>query len=115
MSYNIELSTKTAIKYLESIVNKVYKIIPLYEEESEFLYRYVDSLVFEIDGTVRHFDGLLDDDRIISVIGILEGISTDLYFDELKYIEDDMIKPEAFQCINLLTKIIEDLSDRHEF
>lgn len=81
-----------AVDYLESLTNRIFKILPMYEEECETLNEYVSSINREIFGNSKIFfcGGLL------VVTGTLEGLNYDSHKD---------IKSDVFKMCDLIKKI----------
>lgn len=90
--------------YLKSLVDKIYKILPLYEEENEGLFAYLQSLVYELNGTLWAIDELQKNAEYISLIATLESLSDDsVFFDN----NHSTIKREVFKCINIVKKMMD--------
>ena len=49
-------NTEKLIIYLSSVINSVYKILPLYEERNIGIKTYVESLLFELHGLSNMVD-----------------------------------------------------------
>ena len=89
--------------YLKSLVDKIYKVLPLYEEENEGLFTYLQSLVYELNGTLWAIEELEQNAEYISLIATLESLSDDsMFFDN----DHAVIKREVFKCINIVKKMI---------
>lgn len=95
------------ISYLNSIVNSVFKILPLYEESNIGLESYVESLLFEL----RELESIMpiqNGSEYISLMQILKSISKEVASENSKKI---VIKREVFKCINIIKNIIGKLED----
>ena len=98
-----EIPQKTFRKYIESLINKTYKILPLKEEESETLNEYIESYLRELIGGKQSLYILSKEPRFITVMCTLEYLilnnpSTNIY------------KKEVFKCIKILSDIKSDLN-----
>lgn len=88
--------------YLKLLTDKIYKILPLFEEENEGLFSYVQSLIYELNGTLWAIEELQKNAEYISLIATLESLSNDsIAFDNDHYI----IKREVFKCIDIVKKM----------
>ena len=55
--------------YLDTLINSVFKILPLYEEENVGIVTYVESLLFELYGLDKVFD-IKDSYEYVSILSI---------------------------------------------
>lgn len=91
---------KAISRYLQSTVDKIFKILPLYEEKNTTLYAYVESLILELKGFVAVY-GSVGVTEYISVISTLEGIQS-MIGDKGN---QPIVKREVFKCIETVNKI----------
>lgn len=87
-------------RYLDSAVDKIFKILPLYEEKNETLDEYIESLILELRGFVSEYGNVGVTDYI-SVISTLEGIRN-MAKDRGN---QPKIKREVFKCIEIIKKV----------
>lgn len=59
--------------YLDKLVGKIYKILPLLEENPTNAKKYLNSLIIELDGMTKYY---FDDSYIVSTLFSLQGIKT---------------------------------------
>lgn len=83
--------------YLERLIGRFYKILPMKEEQSPTIVKYISSLQFELTGGKDVMESLNNDGRFLSLINTLEGL---LNCDDVR-----VCKREVFKCI----RTIEDL------
>lgn len=88
------------INYLNFLINRVYKILPISESEPNTLKSYTDSLVLELLGSKDLILKLRKDANFLSLIAILQSLSENKY-------PHDVIKREVFKCISIIKKLIE--------
>lgn len=86
---------KFFMNYLNFLINRVYKILPISEEEPDTLKEYLESLVIELSGSKELINKIKYDANFISLLGIL------------KYLTDNkcshkVIKREVFKCISII-------------
>ena len=99
--------------YYKSLRGKVFKILPLYEEQNDGLGRYIASLINEMEGflyRVKSQDALQEMLSIIATSESLYDIS--LFMD----VPSDEIKSEIFKCLSVVNRLVEReerLSDVH--
>lgn len=95
------LDNEAKVLYLESAVDSVFKILPLYEEKNEGLELYVESLVAELYGAVKTI-GMQNIADYISFLATLEAVKQDIKIDDNK--KD--VKRNVFKSINTLKNVI---------
>lgn len=94
------IDDKAVARYLQKIIDKVFKILPLYEEGSETLDVYIGSLSTELRGFVSVY-GSVGLSEYISIISTLEGLQKEVNKTDNK----DTIKREIFRTIGTIHKI----------
>lgn len=88
--------------YLDTLINSVFKILPLYEEENVGIVTYVESLLFELYGLDKVFD-IKDSYEYVSILSILESIKEEIQKEDS---EKRVIKREVFKCISIIKSTI---------
>lgn len=91
-----DISDASYKDYYKKLIDKVYKILCLKEENCSTLDIYIESLLIDIVGQEKILKG---NGNFLSLIGILETLSTSDY--SLK-----IYKREVFKCINII-KLLE--------
>lgn len=85
--------------YLNSLIGKLFKIIPLKEESSkEDFHAYVDSLWIEMSGACKTFPVLWDSPKYITLLNIVGFMS-------MNDVELSRCRREVFQAIDIVKKI----------
>lgn len=95
------------VTYLNTVVNSVYKILPLYEEENVGLEIYIESLLFELYG----LDKVVEMERsheYVSLLSILESVKAEINKEDSK---KSTIKREVFKCINIIKSMVAKLEE----
>ncbi|GIN66341.1 hypothetical protein J41TS2_17620 [Bacillus sonorensis] len=92
--------------YLNTVVNSVFKILPLYEEKNEGIEIYIDSLLFELYG-LGEVVAIKHSYEYISLLSTLESVRKVVHKNDSKKI----IKREVFKCINIVKNMIGKLSE----
>lgn len=77
--------------YMAKLIGRIFKIIPMNEENVSTLEFYVDSLVREIFGNSKLFHG----EEMIALCGTLKG---------LNYDNHKLLKSDVFKAIHLIEK-----------
>lgn len=90
--------------FLNTTINDVFKVLPLYEEENETLDTYLDSLIKLFDGLDKAIDNNLGYEYI-SLLAILASIKE---IASREGNQKPIVKREVFKCINL----IKNMTDR---
>jgi hypothetical protein len=83
--------------YSEDLVNRVFKILPLIEENPEHAKKYISSLVVELQGAVSLFE---DNNYLTRILFSIEGIQT--------VTDYNVVRRKVFECINLINKMKEE-------
>lgn len=84
--------------------NSIFKIVPLYEENSKTLSEYVNSVVLETNGLIKM---LPNQYLLISVVAILKQLEVEVEKEDNKKV----IKREAFKALELVGKVIKGLEN----
>jgi hypothetical protein len=88
--------------YYETLKNRIFKILPLYEEENIGVSKYIHSLLFELGGVENLIEELNGDVEFISLLATLESL-----YDESLIGRNNcpLVKREVFKCINIIERI----------
>ncbi len=86
------------VNYLNFLTNKVFKILPIFENEPNTLREYLESLLLELAGTKSVVVKLKHDVNFLSLISILQYISQNKC-------NHKTIKRETFKCIGIINKL----------
>ena len=84
--------------YVQSLVGRFYKILPMCESGSETLDKYMLSLLRELLGCKQLIDSLQYDDRYVSLLAILRSLITD-------HSDCAVVKTDVFRAISLLKQL----------
>jgi len=87
-------------RYLQGTIDKVFKILPLYEEENQTLKDYINSLIIELKGFVSVY-GSVGVEEYMSVISTLQGLQNIID----KKGNQPTVKREIFKSIETINKI----------
>lgn len=91
--------------YLNVVVDKIFKILPLYEEKNIGIKVYVESLIFELYG-VQNVITIENSSDYISLLSTLESVRAEMNKENIKKYT---LKRELFKCINLVKNISSNL------
>lgn len=94
------LADESFEKYIHSLINKVYKILPMKEENSETLKSYLDSFLIELIGCQKLFDVLKNEPQFGTII------TTITYLANKEY-SVATCRKEVFKCIHILSRLNE--------
>lgn len=96
--YNVEISDRMVANYINVLVNRFYKILPIKESGEDTLKRYLESLLREMVGMKDLISYINDDDRYLSLLAIVQ------YF-----IDHDTdvatVRTDVFKAISILKKL----------
>lgn len=85
--------------YVSSLISKVYKILPMYEENNRFICMYIDSLIDEMVGGYKTFPLFVDKADYYTVINILH------YLNDNIDMEHAQLKREVFKAIQCIDRL----------
>lgn len=91
-------------RYMEALVGRIFKILPLWEEESTTLSEYMKSLQLELVGLYNFEPGIRDDDMFLSIIATLQ------YLIDNPDCKIGTVKREVFRTI----RVCNNLRDRYQ-
>lgn len=95
------------VVYLNSVVNSVFKILPLYEEQNVGVKTYIESLLFELYG-LEDAVALEHSYEYISLLSTLESVKKEVAKPDSK---KTIIKREVFKCINIIKNMVGKLEE----
>lgn len=97
-----DVSAETLAKYFSVLVGKIFKILPLAEEDKQSAKKYLDGFHIELEGVNTLFDSINEDPMFISFLSIITWL-TEHVTDEDCTLE--LIKREVFQAISICQKL----------
>jgi hypothetical protein len=92
------IQNMTLINYLEYLINKIYKILPLKENNNNTLITYLSSLQVELVGSMSFIEQLRDNVQYLSVLNTIQYL-IDYDFNLIT------CKREVFKIINIIENI----------
>lgn len=98
----IEQNTQMFSEYLDTLVNRTYAVLCLYEEKNEGLFKYIQSLVYELHGLSKVIHGIEAGSEYITLLATLESLSCDA---TINFDKKDVVKREVFKCISIIKKM----------
>ena len=91
------------INYLKILISKIFKILPMKEQNVDTVNVHIDSLLMELMGYTALFEEMHNDARLVTVICTLKALNeTD--------IPHSAYKREIFKCIKCIEQLIEEAS-----
>lgn len=100
------LPDEALLKYLDFLVGKFFKILPLKEQREETLCSYLESLQREMIGNKSLIPVLKNHPDFITLLNTLE------YFITNKDVKHSVYRKEVFKCINIIKKLQRDIFDK---
>lgn len=95
------------IVYLNSVVNSVFKILPLYEEQNVGVKTYIESLLFELHG-LEDAVSIEHSYEYISLLSTLQSVKNEVAKSDSK---KSIVKREVFKCINIIKNMVGKLEE----
>lgn len=95
---NIEISKELYLENLKTLSDKIFKILPLKEKNSDTLPKYLLSLKIELLGGLGLLHMLQDDVKILTIANTVQ------YFIDNDY-DVETCRSEIFKCLNILKQI----------
>lgn len=101
----VEVPVSTYNSYIRQCINKVFKILPIYEdceEEKDFKHfkSYLEKLIVMFMGS----EILFNQRDFIDLVSILKGLQ------QAENLNKDSIKSIVFHCINILDRLKAEIS-----
>lgn len=85
--------------YLNYLIDCIFKILPLKEEENIGLTEYIDSVIIQFIGAKDVYVDLYNNQKYMSILNIL-------YYLKNNEFTSKQCKREVFKCINILKCIL---------
>lgn len=100
------ISNKSTLytNYLSVLKDRVFKIIPLIEEKNVGLFKYIDSLVFELYGIQYVIEGVRESHNYISLLATLEAVQDELIVKDKDF---QFLRSEIFKSLGIIEKLIQ--------
>lgn len=96
--YKIEVSDELTNNYFKSLINKIYKILPIKESGEPTLYKYIESLLRELIGNKTLIVKLSNDAQYLSLLATLEYLNSN-------DCEVAVVRTEVFKAISICKKL----------
>lgn len=94
------LDDKCFVNYLNFLIGRFYKILPISEKEPETLRNYLESLLIELQGNQQLIEKIKCDAQFLSLLGTVQFfISNDF--------THKVLKRETFKCISITKKLLD--------
>lgn len=107
-SSGMQISSVSVTNYLDSLVNKFFKILPMREESEPSLYEYVISLQRELIGFGSMVVDVGSDKLFVSILSVLQFFIDNVSSEDCS-VKD--IRGEVFHVISLCNKLKEKYSE----
>ncbi len=85
-------------KYFGNLVNKIFKILPILENNQSSVKKYLEGLHIELEGCQDLIYVLHDDPLFISLLGTLTWITNNVDSDEYEF---KTVRREVFNAITI--------------
>lgn len=95
------------VTYINTLTNKIFKILPLTEECNPYLLDYLDSIHIELVGGLSTFPKLKTIDEYIVLVNTIE------YFKNNK-LTHKQYKREIFKMIDCIAKLKDIVGDKYD-
>lgn len=86
------------ILFLNNMVGKIFKILPLKEENNLGFNDYVDSILVQLVGATKTFEELENNQDFLTVINIIQYINNNKCSNK-------QCKREVFKCLDIIQKM----------
>lgn len=80
--------------YCDKLIGRIFKVLPLLEENPDHAKKYISSLLVELNGASKIFN---DNSYFISIICSLEGIGNCTDYN--------LCRRKIFECISICNKL----------
>ena len=93
--YGMELDGHTLNKYFSTLVDRIYKILPMRENGEKTLSVYMESLLCELGGFKELFEAISNDTGYLTILSILQ------YLRKHPRLPVYVVKREIFRAISV--------------
>lgn len=97
--YGTEIPDEMLNNYFSSLINQIYKILPIKESGEPTLPQYLNSLVRELVGANSLFEKTENDSMFLSIIAVIG------YLSENDDCDTKIVKSDVFRAINMCKKL----------
>ena len=97
----MSINKEQAISYINALVNKFFKILPMKEHGDESLGAYMQSFQIELMGCRSALPGIGDNASFVTLIGLLQ------YLIEHPHCDVKIVRREVFHAIDLCGRLKE--------
>lgn len=97
--YDIQIPDGVLGNYMRRLVNQVFKILPIREDEEPSYCSYISSLLIELIGCAELIEAVHEDSMFMELIAILQ------YLSSHPECELDIVRREVFKAISLCNKL----------
>lgn len=101
-SNGMQINSAAVVSYIDSLVNKFFKILPMREESEPSLQEYIKSFQRELIGCSNMTVSIHDDGLYISILSVLQYLSDNAMSDECSIAD---VRREVFHAISLCNKL----------
>ncbi len=98
----LDVPVETLEKYYCGLIGKIFKILPLAEEDKSSAQAYLNGFNIELDGCRELLAIVKDDPRYISLLSIVAWLRKHIMDD---YCTLDVIKREVFAAISVCKEL----------
>lgn len=95
-----EIPDEYFVSYFNFLIGRVWKILPMWEENNEDLKSYMESLQRELIGNINLVKEIKCDSYFITLLSKLEYLINEEYTHEI-------CRKEVFECVDIVKKIAE--------
>lgn len=97
--------------YLNALVSKVFKILPLFQEDNEGFFGYFRALLDELHGLDCVIEELRLSNDYISLIATLESLYNNT---KNSSVTSEQVKSTVFKCIGIVKRMMRDIENLGE-
>lgn len=98
MSKDVKAPSRALDGYLQNLIDKVFKILPMKEEQCGTLPSYLRSLESELAGCYKLWDELADEPQFLALINVVNYLAVEEY-------DIAVCKREVFKAIHLVESV----------
>lgn len=98
-----DIPNEAQLNYLKILISKIFKILPMKEQNIATVNVHIDSLLTELIGYKDLFEYVQNDARLLTVICTLRALLNN-------DVSHSVCKREVFKCIKCIEQLIEEAS-----
>lgn len=105
------INSQTYKRYLFRLKDKVFKVIPLYQEQSPTIDKYIDAICFDLYGLNYTMEEMYEERWYVTTLNVLECVRWE-YGD---FRDFQVVRSQLLNLLNIIDREIKELERNESF